>query len=142
MASGGDEARFQIIYGALEVNYDLAAATAGPVENLVAPKNANYQVFIQHIIVSVTTYAAKTMTFQDDAGTPVPIAFFSVPAAAPTGGGNQEYRVDFLGDGTPLTAGKNLDLVLSGAGVAGRIHISGYQKLVGPINANAGASLQ
>ena len=119
MPTGGDITYYQKLYQKVHKDYDLAAATAGPVENLVTPKSADHQIYIQHIILAVTTYAAKTLTFQDDAGTPVPLAHFSIPASSPTGGGNQEYRIDFSGDGSPLTIGKNLDLVLSGAGVAG-----------------------
>lgn len=135
MSVGGDTRYYQTIHPKLDVDYDLAAGNAGPVENLLTAKNADYQVFVQHIVVAVTTYAAKTLTFQDDAGTPVPIGFLSIPASAPTGGGQQEYRIDFTSDGTALTKGKNLDLVLSGAGVAARIHIEGYQKLIGPVAA-------
>lgn len=115
-----------------QVDYDLVAGTAGPVE-LKAVRSASHCLHILHIVVAVTTYSAKTMTFQDDAGTPVPIGFFSIPGTAPTGGGNQEYRIDFDGSGTPLTTGKNLDLVLSGAGVAGRIHIEGYEAIDTPM---------
>lgn len=115
-----------------QVDYDLAAGTTGPVE-LKAVRSASHCLHILHIVVAVTTYSAKTMTFQDDAGTPVPIGHFSIPGTAPTSGGNQEYRIDFAGSGTPLTTGKNLDLVLSGAGVAGRIHIEGYEALETPM---------
>lgn len=115
-----------------QVDYDLAAATSGTVE-MKAVRSANHCLHIRHIIIGVTTYSAKTLTFQDDAGTPVPIAHFSIPSAAPTGGGPQEYRIDFSGSGTPLTTGKNLDLVLSGAGVAGRIHIEGYEAIDTPM---------
>ena len=115
-----------------QVDYQLAAAAAGPVE-LKAVRSTSHRLYIQHIIVSVTTYSAATMTFRDDAGTPVPIGFFSIPASAPTGGGNQEYRIDFEQGGTPLTTGTNLDLVLSAAGIAGRIHIQGYEVIETPM---------
>jgi hypothetical protein len=71
-----------------------------------------------------TTGVAQTITFQDDAGTPVPIA---KTVASPTQG--ESYIFDFGPEGIPLTAGKNLDMVLSAAGLAGSIHIEGYQKL-------------
>ena len=35
--------------------------------------------------------------------------------------------------GTPLTLGKNLDVVPSAAGVAGRLHIEAYEKLEGAV---------
>lgn len=112
-------------------DYDLAAGTAGPVTDLLTPKDATYTLYIQRITVAPTTYSAKTLTFQDDATSPVPIGFISIPASAPTAGGRQDYTIDFGEEGTPLTEGKNLDLSLSGAGVAGRIHIVGYQDIIG-----------
>jgi hypothetical protein len=70
------------------------------------------------------------MAFADSAGSPVPIAFFSVPAAAPTNAGAQQYEVDFGPHGFPLTAGANLVLTLSGAGIAAAITIDAYDKLI------------
>jgi len=115
-----------------QVDYQLAAATSGTVE-LKAVRSANHRLYIRHIIVTVSTYSAKTLTFQDDAGTPVPLGLMSIPGTAPTGGGNQEYRYDWCDSGTPLTTGTNLDLVLSGAGVAARIHIEGYEVIETPM---------
>lgn len=118
------------------VDYQLAAATSGTVE-LKAVRSANHRLYIRHIIISPTTYAAQTLTFQDDAGTPVPIALASVPAAAPATMGNQGWRLDFHDGGTPLTTGTNLDMVISAAGIAGRIHIEGYEVLESPMAAGS-----
>lgn len=134
MPSGGDVSYQQKINSAFEVDYDLAAAATGPIENLVVAKSPNHQTIIQHIIVSVYTYSNKVLTFQDDAGTPVVIGAMTVPASAGSASGNQPFTMDFLSGGTKLTKGKNLDLTLSGAGVAARIHIEGYYKLVGPVS--------
>lgn len=107
--------------------FDLAAGNAGPLDNLVTPSAATKTLWIVEIVLAVTTYSAKTITFQDDAASPVPIGFMSIPAAAGTAAGEQVYRIKFGERGTPLTAGKNLDAVLSGAGVAGRLHIEAYE---------------
>jgi hypothetical protein len=40
---------------------------------------------------------------------------------------------DFGPHGTPLTKGEELDIIFSAAGIAGRIHIEAYEKLVGPV---------
>lgn len=104
----------------------------------IAVKNANYRIYIQKIIVNVTTVAAQTLTFRDDAGTPVVVGVL----AASAGIGAQTV-LDGGDQGIPLTLGKNLDIVASAAGVAGTLEVQCYQKLdVNTVNCNDGASLQ
>lgn len=88
-------------------------------------KNANYQLFIQRIIVNVSTVAAQSITFQDDAGTPVVIGILPTSAAR-----GPQTVLDGGTDGIPLTAGKNLDITASAAGVAGSIVVEAYMKIV------------
>lgn len=109
---------------------DYTTATA-----LVSVKNSSYQLFIQRIIVDVTTYpaAGKTWTFQDSAGTPVPVGVASIPTAAPTTAGDTQYFFEFGPVGMALTQGKNLNLLMSATGVAGMVHVECYQRLVGPV---------
>lgn len=130
--SYGDYQYFQRQYGRVTKDLDIVAATdysAGNGTSILAVKNANYTLFIQRITFAPTTYAAKTWTLQDNAGTPVPIGIISVPAAAPTTGGETDTFVfDFGGLGTALTEGVDLLLKMSAAGAAGRIHIEAYQK--------------
>lgn len=120
----------------------LAADTTTELNNIVAVKTTNHQLFIQRIIFSPTTYSAKTLGFQDDAGTPVPIGLMSIPAAAVTTGGyTDQYILDYGPAGMPLTAGKNLDGVLSGAGPAGPIRIEAYERIVsGALNTGTAAA--
>lgn len=99
---------------------DFAATGA----DYIPVRNANYQIFIQRIIVNISTVAAQTLTFQDDAGTPVVIAV--LPASAARGA---QTVLDGGARGIPLTIGKNLDIVASAAGVAGSIIVECYQKL-------------
>lgn len=97
--------------------------------DVLAVKSANHRLYVQKISISITTYSAKTWTFQDDASTPVPIAHISIPAAAaalPSESGTIVF--DFGPTGLPLTLGKNLDLDVSAAGAAGVIHIEAYEK--------------
>lgn len=126
-------------------HFDVTTASdTTALNNVVAVKSANHQLFVQRIKFFPTTYAAKTFTFQDDAGSPVPIGFMSIPAAAPTTGGQTDYyELDYGPEGTPLTAGKNLDVVISATGAAGRLVIEAYQKVVsGSINTGVAASGQ
>lgn len=109
---------------ALSTSTDWTAAT-----QMIACKNANYVIWVQRIVLSVTTFAAKTFTFQDGAGTPVPVGFISVPAAAPTTEGSVPFIIDFGPGGFPLTQGKDLNAVMSATGVAGVLHIEAYQRL-------------
>ena len=97
--------------------------------SFIAPKSANHKLFIQKITVSITTYSAKTWTFQDSNGTPLPIWHISIPAAPPTTAGDNSFTVDFGAEGIPLTVGKGLSLDVSAAGAAGFIRVEAYEKL-------------
>lgn len=107
--------------------------TAG---NLITARSADHTIYVQKISISITTYAAKTWTFQDSAGTPVPIGFISIPTSAtalPSESGTIVF--DFGPTGYALTKGKNLQLLMSAAGVAGVVHIEAYEKLTGAVAA-------
>lgn len=106
----------------------IAAATDDQA-SFIAPKSADYTLYIQKITVGITTYSAKTWLFQDSNGTPVPIWFISIPAAAGTTGADATYSIDFGAEGIALTAGKGLSLDVSAAGAAGIIRVEAYQKL-------------
>jgi hypothetical protein len=143
--SYGDYLYYQRQYGTLSADAAILTSTdysAGNGTAIVSAKNANYTVFIQKILVSVTTYAAKTWTFQDSAGTPVPGGFISIPAAAPTAAGDATYEIDFGPKGWALTVGKNLLLKMSAAGAAALVHVECYQQQTAALDTRAGASLQ
>jgi hypothetical protein len=103
-------------------------ATTGA--NYLAPKSADHQLFIQKITVNVSTSNAATLTFRDDAGTPVVIAILAGSAAL-----GSHTVLDGGAEGIPLTLGKNLDIVASAAGVAGSLMVEAYEVLVGPVAA-------
>jgi len=110
---------------------DYTTATA-----LITAKSADHRIYVQRISVSITGYAANTWTFQDSAGTPVPIAFLSIPASTATTFGDEGTVIfDFGPTGIPLTKGKNLNMIMSAAGAAGAIHIEAYEKLEGAVAA-------
>lgn len=103
--------------------------------SFITPKSTDHQLFIQSITVAVTTYSAKTWTFQDTNGTPVPIWHISIPAAAPTTGGDTVFTIDFGASGVPLTIGKDFSLDVSAAGAAGIIKVEAYEKLANVVAA-------
>jgi hypothetical protein len=138
----GDYKFYQLTYrnkstDAIAVAATDYSATANPI---ITPRNANYTIFVQKITVSPTTYAAKTWTFQDSTGTPVPYATVSIPATQPTAGADTEFVFDFGPTGVALSVGKSLDFKMSAAGAAGVVHVEAYEKLVTPVMAGAGTT--
>lgn len=129
----GDYRKFQHTYSDKSVDLTVLAATDDT--TMITPKSANHQIFVQRISVSITTYAAKVWTITDSAGTPIPIALISIPAAAVAlaSESNNYATFDFGPAGTPLTKGKNLVLDVSATGAAGTIHVEAYEKLIGPV---------
>jgi hypothetical protein len=133
MAGFGDYGHFQALYTSKNTNVVLAATDGGK-DNIIVPKSANHQLWIQKISYNPITAAAQAVTFQDDNGTPLKIA--TVPASQ-----TLPIVFDFGPEGVPLTVGKNLD-ISNTAGPAAEIHIEAYERLGAVISYLAGASLQ
>jgi hypothetical protein len=131
MAGSGDYLFYQKTYEAKFLDrVILATDTTAQLAAIITVRNAFYQLYIQKVTLSPTTYAAQTLTFQDTAGTPVKLGLISVPATAPTTGGQSaQYLIDFGPRGFAMTLGKNLDIIVSAAGIGGLLHIEAYQKL-------------
>lgn len=105
---------------------------------LLAPKSANHRLFIQRIVWSIATHAAKTLTFIDDhAGTDTNIAAHTDATAA--AGIPSVVAWDFGPHGLPLTKGASLTLTgnASGSGSTGVVAVEGYEKLEGPVALSA-----
>lgn len=83
---------------------------------------AGWTLYIQRITLSVTTDAAATQTWQDNAGTPIPIA---TSKASP---GLGPITWDFGQEGFACTEGKGLLHDMSATGLAGAIVIQAYRK--------------
>lgn len=99
----------------------IAAATGGATDVPAVP-STKHTLFLQKITVNIKTSAAQTISFQDDAGTPVVALFIEASAAA-----GVIREVDFGAEGFALTEGKNLDI----SGVAGPAYsysVEGYAK--------------
>ena len=113
------------------ITFVVAAADSATKENVITPRNVYSTIFVQRITLSVITDAAQSLTFQDDAGTPVIIA---KSAASP--GLGIEVVCDFGPKGYALTVGTNLDIVISGAGLACKGSIEAYEQLTTVVNAS------
>jgi hypothetical protein len=110
--------------------------------NVVAPKTANHQLFIQRITISITTHFDATMTFDDDGSGPPIAAYIDEATAATSGQGQVPVVIDFGPKGRPLTVGANLDIDQSAAGIVGVVHIEAYERLGAAISHLSGASNQ
>jgi hypothetical protein len=102
----------------------VATTDSGTLQDKIAVKSTRHSIFVQRVILSVTTDAAQSLTFQDDANTPV--VFAKSPASPGLG---VEVVADFGPKGFQLTEGKNLDIVISGAGLGAQVSIEAYQKV-------------
>lgn len=142
-SSAGDYVRYRKLYQDISGQLKVVAATDDT--TLVSAKSAGHTLFIQRIEVNITTYSAKTWLFTDSAGTPVPLGFFSIPAAAVAlPSESNSIILDFGPEGVQLTEGKNFLLDVSAAGAAGMLKWQGYQRLAvtTPVGSYTGASLQ
>lgn len=107
-----------------DVSADLTFATSYTGSDpLIACPSAKHQIFVQKIHVSVTTSASQTLTFQDNASTPIVLCV--VPSAPGVG----VRTFDFEDEGIPLTLGKDLDVAVSGAGLGGILRVDAYAKI-------------
>lgn len=118
-----DYGRHRQFFRNVSGNYRVLAADTGVIA-LVAPI-PRHTIFIQKIHIEVTTLAAsETWTFQDSAGTPIPL--HSTVSAAALG----HFDVDFGPDGIPCTEAKGFDLNVAGAtGAIGFVAWEAYAKL-------------
>lgn len=115
----------------------VAAADSATKEDVIAVKSSGHTIYIQRIVLSVFTDAAQSLTFQDDASTPVVVG---KSAASP--GLGVEVVADFGPKGMALTAGKNLDVVISGAGLGAKASIEAYERRTATVSHLAGSSSQ
>jgi hypothetical protein len=115
-----EQARLRTLFKDVSVHGAIAAAGTSVLP--VIAGRSKYTLFIQRVVIMVLTDAAQTIILRDTASTPKVI--LSIPASP--GLGIEEF--DFGDDGVPLTEGKDLDLVLSAAGLAFNYEIYGFRK--------------
>lgn len=105
----------------------LAAGTGAA--DAIAVKSAKHTIFIQKITLFIKTSAAQTITFQDDASTPLDAYIVEASAAA-----GVIRSIDYGARGFKLTEGKNFDIVNT-AGPAYSYAVEAYQAQTSPSQA-------
>jgi hypothetical protein len=125
----GDYLHWQTVYTRKIVDFNSGPLTTN-VPAIVPVKSPNHFLIIQKIIFSPTVYVTQNLIFQESL-TLFGIALFSIPAVPPSSGstGSVLYNADFGLTGTALAIGNSLDLVSTGPGPTGRIHIEAYERL-------------
>lgn len=113
-----------------DISGSLTVAAATGDTTLVTVRNANTTIYVQQVIVYITTDAAQSMSFEDTADTPVVVCKVTTSPGVDT-----RWAFDFGPDGRPLTEGKNFNLNVSAAGLAGHVEWYGYSKLTSPVAA-------
>lgn len=127
--SRGDYGFYQSRYASKNVNVDILTGTPSYAD-VITPKSANHQIFIQKITLSIITHVADTYTIDDDGAGPNIATHLDV---TPQAAGVPSVVVwDFGPEGRPVTKGANVDVAHSSTGVA-NLHIEAYEKLVGPV---------
>ena len=125
----GDYLQVQREHSRLAADVAILTGTAAYAD-VLTPKSANHQIFIQKITLAITTHAADTYTVDDDGAGPVIATHLDV---TPQAAGVPSVIVwDFGPYGWPVTKGANVDVSHSSTGVA-VLHIEAYQKLIGPV---------
>lgn len=119
--------RLREFYGSISGSYHVATTDTGTIALVTAI--LKHTIYIQKIHVEVTTLTASELwSFQDGAGTPIPIVP-SVSAAAIA-----HFDFDFGAIGVPCTEAKAFNLVVSAAtGAAGWCSWEGYKQLTNPV---------
>ena len=120
--SAKSAAGYRALFGDASTSRTLTASDT-TVADLIAVKSTSHTIFVQKVTIGVTTSAAQNWTLQDDATTPI------VLAVLPNSASVAPHEWDFGARGFACTEAKNLDLVVSSAGVAGSVTIEAYQKL-------------
>lgn len=129
----GDYLKYQFNYSSKVTDRQiLATDTSTELNNLITPKSPNHALFIQAISFSETTESnGKSLTFQDDSGTPIVLGKYNSITLA--GGVAKQVYLDFGPRGYQLGTGKNFDVIVSAAGIAGALHVEAYERLIGPV---------
>jgi len=125
----GDYLFYQRTYAKKSATVNVLTGTAAYAD-VLTPKSANHQLFIQRIVLSIITHVADTYTIDDDGAGPAIATHLDV---TPQAAGVPSVVVwNFGPEGYPVTKGANVDVSHSATGVA-NIHIEGYEKLIGPV---------
>ncbi len=134
MAGVGDYRHFQVTNSNKTVDGSLSAG--GTVT--VVPKSAKHRLYIQKVVLSITTHAnAKTITLGD--GTLTIGVHNDFTAAI---GVLDEKEFDFGPAGRALTIGATFTVTSASSGPVADVHIECYEKLDATVAYDAGSALQ
>ena len=117
--AGGDYARKRIIYPDVSSSTTIVVGTAD--YTLITGKT-NWTIYVQKIVVWITTSAAQNLSFEDST-TGLRIA--NIPASPSD---STRWDFDFGPEGVPLTVSENLVLNASAAGNIGHVEVNAYLK--------------
>jgi len=117
-----------------DISGSLTATASTGDTTLVTVRNANTTIYVQQVVVYITTDAAQSWSFEDSNTSAVVVCKVTTSPGVDT-----RWAFDFGPRGRPLTEGKNFMLNVSAAGLAGHIEWYGYQRLtsamaMGPTN--------
>lgn len=119
-----------------QVNQDisghLAATTTTDDTTLVTVRNANSTIYIQRVIVYITTDAAQSWAFEDSNSSAKAVCKVTTSPGVDT-----RWDFYFGPRGLPLTEAKNFVLNVSAVGLAGTIEWYGYQRITTPMAAGS-----
>lgn len=114
--------QFRRTYQNVSGNRRVLAADSATASLIVCPRVTTETIYLQKLHIEVTTSGAFTWSFKDSAGTPIDI----VPAVSTAAIAHFDF--DFGAEGVPMTQGKDLQLVISGAGAVGWLTWEAYAK--------------
>lgn len=111
----------RVVFEDVSTQYNLAAADASdPI--LIAAKTG-FTIYVQAILVNVTTDNAATLTFRD---TGASLTIHATPASP--GLGPFDTSVDFGDEGVALPVDTGLQMVTSAAGLAAVVLVYAYRR--------------
>lgn len=113
--------QFRSLYQAKVADQLVTAADSSDITLLTG--RTKHTLYIQQIIVDVTTSDLVTWSFKDSATTPVVVGKLN---SGP--GVGQFVIVDYGSQGRALTEGKDLIWSPSSSGMAGNIHVDAYSR--------------
>jgi len=125
----GDYTHYHDAYTRKVADVAILTGTASYAD-VLTPKSANHQIYIQRMTLSITTHVAADRFLIDDDGAGPEIAAHTDAAAA--AGVLSVVTWDFGPIGYAVTKGANVDVSHSSTAVA-ILHIEGYERLVGPV---------
>lgn len=120
--ASGDGARFlRELYKNVSLSLRFAAAYTGSNPFITSP-GTKYTIFVQKVLLLVTTDAAQTLTVQDSS------SVIAAYVAASPGLGLKTF--DFGPEGQPMTKGADIDIIISAAALAGWISVEAYARIL------------